>query len=233
MFVRPPTPAEKTTDATSAAVSAAPDPSGVKPESNNAVGEGRTCTIRGLGAEIATKGKVGGLIPNPHFTSTGASPVCMDPGRLMLYRSLGYLSGLAVRTGVPLPLSNLSPKWWMLVSKNTSCSSLDSSSAAENCHSSRVSNKATSRFACPSVTASSASPNLNEETTPSSAIEEVFASLGRLEEAGVAQQEIDEILADARFVAPLPNGQVAELLPGGETTCGCRLRPSDPFPSSA
>ncbi len=188
-------------------------------KAGDAIAGGHTAPDHGIGAEIPTKDKVNGLIPNPQFTSNGSSPICMDPGRVMLYRSLGHISGLAVRTGVPLPLSHLSAKWWMHVSHSVR-SSVRSSSAVESDRASRATSEATgdtrSRFVSPSATLSPANPSLNEETPLPPAIDGVFASLERLGEAGLAREEVDEILADARFVAPLPNGQVAELLPGGE-----------------
>lgn len=200
MFVDTPTPAAKASDA---------------------VSKGHTAPENGIGSKIPTKEIFDGLAPNPHFTSNGSLPVCMDPGRVMLYRSLGHISGLAVRTGVPLPLSHLSEKWWMLVSNSVCSLVVGGSSAVESDRASRATSLATadarSQFVSPSVTLSPTNPNLNEEASLPSAKDGVFASLQRLEEAGLAREEVSQILADARFVAPLPNGQIAELLPGGES----------------
>lgn len=127
----------------------------------------------------------------------------MDPGRVALYRSFGFIVGLAVRTGVTMSLSHLSPKWWMLVSNDVS-SSEDNAAAVGGGRASRATSKA------------AVSSNLTQETPPQSAIDGVLTSFSRLEEAGLGKEEIDEILVDARFVAPLSNGHVTELLPGGE-----------------
>lgn len=162
----------------------------------------------GTDVEIATKEcRVEALVPNPLFTSKGMSPMCMDPGRLALYRSFGFIVGLAVRTGVPLPLSHLSPKWWMLVSD--SASSLDETAAVR----SKGVGLTRSRPVCSEEASSSA---LSHGTPLYPAIiDGVLTSLGRLAEANLAKEEIQEILTDATFVAPLSNGQVTELLPGG------------------
>eukprot|EP00752_Nemacystus_decipiens_P011018 g9791.t1 len=98
--------------ATAAATPTAPDPVAAGIEINNGAGEGRGADLGGTNVDVATKEFcVEGLVPNPLFTSKGMSPVCMDPERVALYRSLGIIVGLAVRSGVPLPLSHLSPKW--------------------------------------------------------------------------------------------------------------------------
>lgn len=193
---------------TAAASPAAPDPVAAGIEIENRVGEGHSAD-HGTDVDIAKKEDcVEGLVPNPLFTSKAMSPVCMDPGRVALYRSLGFIVGLAVRTGVPLPLSHLSPKWWMLVSD--SASSPDDSAAARG----KAAGLTRSRSICSEEASFS---SLSNGTRFHPAIDGVFTSLGRLAEVGLAKEETEEILTDAKFVAPLSNGQVAELLPGGES----------------
>lgn len=152
--------------------------------------------------------------PNPHFVSNG---LVIDPGRISLYFSFGYIAGLAVRTGVPLPLAHLSPKWWTLVANHDDgCSSVDQYAAVGACNAPGAKNKSVegtrSRSGRPEVVGCDAAKHL----PPSSAVEEVLTKLGTLEEIVTKKGEVDELLADARFVAPLSNGEVAELLPGGE-----------------
>lgn len=196
----------ETSGATIAASPAAPDPVAAAIEVKDRVGESRSAG-HGTDIEVATKEDcVEGLVPNPLFTSKGLSPVCMDPGRVALYRSLGFIVGLAVRTGVPLPL-HLSPKWWMLVSD--SASSFDEPAAARD----KAPEITTSRSVCPEKASSS---GFSRGTSLHPSMDKVFTSLGRLAEAGLATEEIEAVLADAKFVAPLPNGQVTELLSGGE-----------------
>lgn len=218
MFVPPPVSATETAGATGAAPSAATHHIAGDIDSNNRVGDGST-SDGGTEAKTTPKDGVDGLAPNPLFTSNRLSPLCMDPGRVTLYRSLGFIVGLAVRTGVTLPLSHLSPKWWMLVSNDVSPSVEHASAVGGEC-SSRATRKAAgltrSRSACPDVTNAS---NLTQERPPQSTVDGVLKLFSRLEEAGLEKEEIDEILADARFVAPLSNGHVTELLPGGED-CG-------------
>ena len=193
-----------------AASPAAHDPVAAGIEIKNWIGEGHGAD-QGADLDVAPKEDcVEGLVPNPLFTSKGLSPVCMDPGRVALYRSLGFVVGLAVRTRVPLPLSHLSPKWWMLVSDGAS--SFDEPSATRG----KTSGLTTvSSSVCPEEASASYRSN---ETPVYPAIDGVFASLGRLAEAGLAKEEIEEILTDAKFVAPSSNGQVTELLPGGEAS---------------
>ncbi|CAM9095192.1 unnamed protein product, partial [Hapterophycus canaliculatus] len=139
-------------------------------------------------------------VPNPLFASNGAF---MDPGRLSLYRSFGHIAGLAVRTGVPLPLSHLSPRWWMLVSGDGSHVSGATSKAAAY---------GRSRSVCSDEVVPSDATN---GPPPSHPVDDVLMKLSRLEEAGLKKDELNKMLEDARFVAPLSNGLVAELLPGG------------------
>ncbi|CAM9356733.1 unnamed protein product [Ectocarpus sp. 12 AP-2014] len=142
-------------------------------------------------------------VPNPYFTSRGLSPVCMDPERVSLYRSFGFIVGVAVRTGVPLPLSHLSSQWWMLVS-NGECPSAVTESAPG----------VTRTLADSSGTVLLRS-NATKEAPPQYKIDGVLSALSHLVEAGLKQEEMDEVLADARFVAPLSSGNSAELVRGG------------------
>lgn len=152
-------------------------------------------------------------VPNPLFVSSG---MCMDPGRISLYRSFGLIAGLAVRTGVPLPLSNLSPTWWMLVSGDES-SSIDSPAAVGGRPASGATRKEAARGRPRPVRPDEAVPSdSTKDPPPLCAVDEVLTKLNRLEETGLKKEELDELLLDARFVAPLSNGLVAELLPGGE-----------------
>lgn len=197
----------ETGGATAAASPVAHDPVGAGIEIKNRVGEGRGAD-QGADVDVALNEYcVEGLVPNPLFTSKGMSPVCMDAGRVALYRALGFIVGIAVRTGVALPLSHLSPKWWMLVSDGAS--SFDEPAAVRG----KTSGLTTSSSVCP-VEASPSS--LSNGTPLHPAIDGVFTSLGRLAEAGLAKEQIEEILIGAKFVAPLSSGQVTELLPGGE-----------------
>lgn len=221
MFVPPPASATEMTGATGVEPPAATHHVAANTDSNNIntrVSDGSTAD-EGIEAKAPPKENVNGWGPNPLFAYNGLSPLCMDPGRVTLYRSFGFIVGLAVRTGVPMPLSHLSPKWWMLVS-NDVCSPVRNTSAMRGEGSSRATNKIAgvtiSRPICADATSSS---NLLRETAPQSAIDEVLTSFTRLEQAGVEKEEIDEILADARFVGPLSSGHVMELIPGGED-CG-------------
>lgn len=199
-----------------AASPATPEPVAARIEARHRVGDDRSADC-GTDVEAATKANcVEAVVPNPLFTSKGMSPVCTDPGRVSLYRSLGFIVGLAVRTGVPMPLSHLSPKWWMLVS--------DSASSFEESRAVEAPGLTTSRSVCPEEASSS---SLLNGTSLHPAIDEVFTSLGRLAEAGLAKEEIEEILTDAKFVAPLPNGQVTELQPGGEGNSRTSLMSQD------
>eukprot|EP00903_Cladosiphon_okamuranus_P007137 g6932.t1 len=201
MFVLP-----ETGGATAAASPTAPDAFAAGIEVKDKTGESRSAS-HGTEIEFATKKcPVEGLVPNPFFTSNGMSPECMDPGRVALYRSFGVIVGLAVRTGVPLPLSHLSSKWWMLVSD--SARSFDEPAAVRD----KASELTTLRSVCPDEANSS---GFSRGTSLHSSIDGVFTSLGRLAEAGLPEEEIEALLAGAKFVAPLPNGQVTELLPGG------------------
>lgn len=190
MFVRsPPSPADE-------APLGASDPTAAVNNNDNIDGVA-------LAANTPPRDHVPDTVPNPFFTSRGLSPVCMDPERVSLYRSFGFIVGLAVRTGVPLPLSNLSSQWWMLVS-NDECPS----AVTEN---------------APGVTRMDAdSPrtafcsNATKEAPKKSPIDGVLSALRRLEEAGLKQEEMDEVLADARFVAPLSCGNSTDLVRGGE-----------------
>lgn len=160
-------------------------------------------------------------VPNPLFASDGMT---MDPGRVSLYRSFGYITGLAVRTGVPLPLSHISSRWWMLVSGDDVSSSANNFAAAGGGHASGATSKAAARGRSRSVRANEGIPSdATQVPPPLCAIDEVLMKLSRLEEAGLKKEELDELLADARFVSPLSNGLMAELLPGGED-CGRVLR---------
>ncbi|CAM9328498.1 unnamed protein product, partial [Scytosiphon promiscuus] len=151
-------------------------------------------------------------VPNPLFASNG---VAVDPGRLSLYRSLGFIAGIAVRTGVPLPLSHLSPRWWMLVSSDAS-SSPESPTAVGGGPASGTKTKADARGRSRSVHPDGSMPSdAAKDHLPFCTVDEVLTKLSRLEEAGIKKKELDEVLADARFVAPLSNGLVAELQPGG------------------
>ncbi|CAN0151953.1 unnamed protein product [Ectocarpus sp. 13 AM-2016] len=57
--------------------------------------------------------------------------------------------------------------------------------------------------------------NATKEAPPQCKIDGVLSALSDLEEAGLKQEEMDEVLADARFVAPLSSGNSAELVRGG------------------
>lgn len=222
MFVPPPAsiPAE-TGGATGVAPPAATRPVAANIDTNNISNRVSESSTADEGVETNAPPKennVDGWGPNPLFTSNRLSPLCMDPGRVTLYRSFGFIVGLAVRTGVTLPLSHLSPKWWMLVSNDVSSSVQNASATRGECSPQATTSKVAGVTKSRPICADAAdSPNLSQETAPpQSAIDEVLMSFSRLEEAGLEKEEIDEILADARFVAPLSNGHVTELIPGGE-----------------
>lgn len=173
-----------------------------------------------------------GAVPDPTFTSNtaGSAPaVCMDPIRLEYYRSFGFVVGLAVRTGVaPLPLPRLAPRWWMLVAEDeiSARGGLEGSGTPAHVSQAACKPDATKRSEVSEGWGASSSrlPRADQRSAPSgsTAVDVVLATLRRLQEGGAAvvtrqqQQRLDEILADARFVGPLSNGQVVELLPGGE-----------------
>lgn len=151
----------------------------------------------------------------------------MDPARLALYRSLGFIAGLAVRMRVPLPMLRLTAHWWMLVA-NEPTAIVDKVAGgaewttpvllAKGERASRSANESTavakSQLSCTDNVLLSP---LTEEKSPSDVVDGVIAALGQLEEEGPGQERLDEVLTDARFVAPLSNGQVTELIPGGES----------------
>ncbi|CAN0485086.1 unnamed protein product, partial [Ectocarpus sp. 12 AP-2014] len=57
--------------------------------------------------------------------------------------------------------------------------------------------------------------NVTKEAPPQYKIDGVLSALSHLEEAGLKQEEMDKVLADARFVAPLSSGNSTELVRGG------------------
>ena len=44
----------------------------------------------------------------------------------------------------------------------------------------------------------------------------MLAALERIGGTGAGNEQLEKVLADARFVAPLSNGHMVELVPGGE-----------------
>lgn len=183
-----------------------------------------------------------GATPDPFFASSYRSPsIYMDPARVLCYRSLGLIVGLAVRTGVPLPSLRLSPTWWMLVTGETASLVDDVVATAgvkraepllaapEGEKTPGVSSEAAAATAAGDVTrtrhdhscldeAGSVAKSASDTARGSiSALDGVLAALGRIRESGSGKDELEKVLADARFVAPLSNGQMVELLPGGES----------------
>lgn len=157
-----------------------------------------------------------GVVPDPLFTSNREShAICMDPIRLEYYRSLGFFAGLAVRTRVPLPLPRLAPRWWMLVAEeeNASAGPLSNEVTAT----AQVAMATPKRSGPSEIRAASSTFSAEGSKCTPSTVDGVLAALSQLREGGTAPRErLDKILADARFVGPLSNGQVVELSPGGE-----------------
>lgn len=145
--------------------------------------------------------------PDPLFASSWQSPVVsLDRRRVAYYRSLGYIAGLAVRTGVALPSLHLTENWWILVANEESFTEDSIGVGTE---------WATSNANGAGENASCADPA--KQGSPTSMVDDVLAALGRIEAAEPAHQGVlDEVLAEARFVAPLSNGEMCELVPGGK-----------------
>lgn len=177
--------------------------------------------------EASRKGTIcshdNGVVPDPFFTSNQHCPALhMDPIRLGYYRSFGFIVGLAVRTGVPLPVPRLAPRWWMHVAEEESTprdanvvsrgEALDGIAAADD--KVKTSGEKSQR---PSEWERAPLNPPTEETSVASTIDVALAVLDRLGKTNTASREtLDKILADARFVGPMSNGQVKELMPGGD-----------------
>lgn len=217
-----------------------PDPAVEKTGADDTAGEGGA-TTRDACAEASSVNY--GAAPDPFFSSDLQSPVmCMDPERVALYRSLGFIVGLAVRTGVPLPSFRLTAAWWMLVA-NESISTVDDFTARKEWATTRGGERGESKTSSvpglrPSSPDEALSADTARERSPHSVVARVLAAFDRLEEVGPAREELEELFADARFVAPLSNGHVVELLPGGEnletrrclTSNTCPYLPARRFP---
>lgn len=180
-----------------------------------------------------------GAVPDPLFASRRptSSALCMDTERVGLYRSLGIIAGLAVRTGVPMPFPRLAPRWWMLVAEEEEHEEKEeqedeAEDAREEKKKARGERQEEGNTSGDDVVAartkseqrwimpSSSGTLLTAETPAVCAIEGVLGTLGKLSEeaaeTGKLEKALGEVLIEARFVGPLSNGQVMELLPGGE-----------------
>ena len=171
-----------------------------------------------------------GATPDPLFVSRSPN-IYMDPARISLYRSLGLIVGLAVRTGVPLPSLRLSPAWWMLVANEASAltdvSATEEKKAALSmtdeegkrtpgtASEAEAVDRRRSRPSCLDE-AAPISDNVTDKRASISAIDGVLAALERIGGTGAGNEQLEKVLADARFVAPLSNGHMVELVPGGE-----------------
>lgn len=203
---------------------------------SNANDKTRKC---GAVARDAPDGKTpsagdGGATPDPLFASNPLSPnIYMDPGRVSLYRSLGLIVGLAVRAGVPLPSLRLSPMWWMLVANEAASALMDVATADESMvrlsttaegsertrgteSEAEAADGGKSRPSCLGEAVSVSDDVTDKGKTSSSELDGVLAALERIREAAAGKDKLEEVLADARFVAPLSSGQMVELVPGGE-----------------
>lgn len=234
MFVST-TPDEGTPGASEATVEATLDAS-VASNANDKARTGGAMARDAPDDKVPSAGRSCRVTPDPLFASNPRSPnIYMDPARVALYRSLGSVVGLAVRAGVPLPSLRLSPTWWMLVANEASALLMDAPTAAEgNTVGTKMSAEGGKRT--PGGTASEAEaaeggrsrPLGLDETAPisgdvadkgeasNSELDGVLAALERIGEAGAGKDKLEQVLADARFVAPLSNGQMVELVPGGE-----------------
>lgn len=171
--------------------------------------------------------------PDPLFTSDRHSPVLrMDSRRIALYRSLGLVVGLAVRTGVALPQLSFTETWWKLVANEPGViksSGLDRWTKQPTVMASGRPLKSTSRAPDnalrPLRSIEVASP-LSVEDKSLPPLDRVLRALDRLfiGEEGPTKDTLEDFLADARFVAPLSNGMMAELVPGGESREQCASR---------
>lgn len=230
MFVPPPNSIAGSTSTGAAPAPAAPTPTATAADNNTAATpkvaaceEGTVDTLRSSMPSMDC-----GAAPDPLFSSNLHVPsVHVDPGRVALYRSLGFIAGLAVRTDVPLPiLRTLTRRWWMLVAREDNVvADLVEEDGARPAMSmgERVFGKAYGllrmKAARPSsyTDGASSSPLGRYGSSGDGVVDRVLADLGRLGEAEPGSQEgVDELLADARFVVPLSNGQMVELLPGGK-----------------
>lgn len=167
-----------------------------------------------------------GAVPDPLFVSHWHSPpVSMDPRRIGCYRSLGFIAGLAVRTRVPFPLPKLHPIWWMLIANGNNLLDRDATStratvpwtAAKGQQTSCGMGKAPSELNIPSPCFGKGDFCLRGQVgTESLTMDGVIEALGHLGEGQTAQGALEETLTGARFVAPLSNGHVKELMLGGK-----------------
>lgn len=233
MFVST-TPAEDTDSVSEATVEAALDAS-VASNANDKPRTGGAMARDAPDDKVPSAGCSCFVTPDPLFASNPRSPVIyMDPARVALYRSLGLVVGLAVRAGVPLPSLRLSPTWWMLVANEASALLMDALTVESNTVGMSTSAEGGERT--PGGTASEAEaaeggrprPAGLDETAPisgavankggasNSELDGVLAALERIGEAGAGKDKLEQVLADARFVAPLSSGQMVELVPGGE-----------------
>lgn len=228
MFVPPPHSVTENTSAGVATAPAAPTSTTAADDNNAATPKVAACLEDKVDALRSPLSLMDcGAAPDPLFTSNlQFSSVHVDPERVALYRSLGFIAGLAVRTNVPLPiLRTLTPRWWMLVAReeNTVADCVEEDGARPAVPiGNLVFSKAGEllRMKAPwssSYTGGASSNPLAKDGATDSSVNRVLAALGRLGEVEPgSQEELDELLADARFVAPLSNGQMVELFPGGK-----------------
>lgn len=187
--------------------------------------------VRHLRAENSGANEGSGAFPDPFFVCDLQSPpsMCMDTGRVALYHSLGIIAGLAALTGVPLPL-RLTATWWMLVADEASSTTgepvmvpdwgismpLDAS-GRELRRGETTSRPRSPHKILPCKLSSMAAGNRSSMLlSPTLDVQRVHDSLGQLRtEAGWDEGPLDEVLQHAKFVAPLSNGYMAELVPEG------------------
>lgn len=167
-----------------------------------------------------------GAVPDPLFVSHWHSPpVSMDSRRIGWYRSLGFIAGLAVRTRVPFSLPKLDPIWWMLIANGNSLLDRDAASTRSSVPLAAVNGQQTScgigktpnevNFSLPCFDKGDFSLRGQEEPQ-SLTVDSVIEALDRLGEDQSAQGALEETLTGARFVAPLSNGNIKELMLGGK-----------------
>lgn len=201
------------------------------------VGEGKASSGEQERATTTTHPLDEGMVPNPSFVSSQRSRTkSLDPERVGLYRSLGFIVGLAVRTGVPLPLSGLTPRWWMLVAEDCrdafgeddyTCGARKTGDVANNEWKRNSTYEPAVARTTSVVDCSGPSPGnsvgIQPKRQPSAEVDWLLGVLRRLaDDDSRRRPESDspwnEVLADARFVGLLSNGQVVELFPGGESS---------------
>lgn len=168
-----------------------------------------------------------GAVPDPLFVSHWHSPpVSMDPRRIAWYHSLGFIAGLAVRTRVPFPLPKLDPIWWMLIANGNSLLDRDAASSRTSvpltavkghqttCGIGKVSNE--QNFPLPYFNKGDSCLRGQEEAQ-SLTVDGVIEALDRLREDQTAQGALEKTITGAKFVAPLSNGNIKELMLGGKS----------------